>query len=166
MEAEHHSLLKNNTWVLSNLSLGKKPIGCKWVYKVKYKADETLDRYKDRLVTKGFSQIEGIDYEETFSPTAKMSTIRLVLDIAAQFGWKVHQMYVKSAFLNGDLQEEVYMTQPPGFKVPGKEHQVCRLVKTLYGLKQAPQAWYIKIDKYLTDHGFQRSPSNSNLYVK
>ena len=91
---------------------------------VKYKADGTLDKHKARLVAKGFSQREGIDYEETFAPTAKMSTILLVLAMAAQFGWKVHQMDVKSAFVNGDLQEEVYMYQPQGLQISGKEHQV------------------------------------------
>eukprot|EP00253_Pinus_taeda_P032435 PITA_32435 len=95
-----------------------------------------------------------------------MSTIWLVLALAAQFKWKVHQMEVKSAFLNGDLQEEVYMTQPPGFKIAGQEQKVCRLAKALYGLKQAPRAWYMKIDQYLTDHGFQRSRSDANLYIK
>lgn len=154
MAAEQHSLLKNNTWVLSNLPPKKKPIGCKWVLKVKYKVDGTLDKYKARLVAKGFSQKEGIDYEETFAPTAKMSTIQRVLTLLAQFGWKVHQMDVKCAFLNGDLQEEVYKTQPPSFKVAGKERWVCRLIKALYGLKQVPHARYIKIDKYLIDQGF------------
>jgi Reverse transcriptase (RNA-dependent DNA polymerase) len=110
MDAEFQSLQKNHTWTLSDLPEGKKPISCKWIYKVKYKANGTLDKYKARLVARGFSQKEGIDYEETFAPTAKMSTIRLVLALAAQFKWKVHQMDVKSAFLNGDLQEEVYMT--------------------------------------------------------
>ena len=110
-----------------------------------------MDKYKARLVAKSFSQRQGIDYEETFAPTTKMSTIRLVLAMAAQFGWKVHQIDVKSAFLNGDLHEEVYMTQPPGFKVAGKEHRDLSLVKVLYGLKQAPRAWYMKIDKYLSD---------------
>eukprot|EP00253_Pinus_taeda_P013737 PITA_13737 len=95
-----------------------------------------------------------------------MSTIRLVLALVAQFKWKVHQMDVKSAFLNGDLQEEVYMTQHPGFKIAGQEQKVCILVKALYGLKQAPRAWYMKINQYLTDHGFQRSPSDANLYIK
>eukprot|EP00253_Pinus_taeda_P018650 PITA_18650 len=95
-----------------------------------------------------------------------MSTIWLVLALAAQFNWKVHQMDVKSAFLNGDLQEEVYMTHPPRFKVVGQEQKVCKLFKALYGIKQAPRAWYMKIDKYLTDHGFQQSPSNANLYIK
>eukprot|EP00253_Pinus_taeda_P004464 PITA_04464 len=166
MEAEFQSLQNNQTWTLSDLLVGKKPINCKWVYKVKYKTDGTLDKYKARLVARGFSQKEGIDYEETFAPTAKMSTIQLVLALAAQFNWKVHQMDVKSAFLNGDLQEEFYMTQPPGFKVAGQEQKVCRFVKALYGLKQAPRAWYMKIDQYLIDHGFQRSPFDANLYIK
>ena len=166
MQSEHQSLLKNNTWVFSDLPPGKKPISCKWVYKIKYKSDGTLDKYKARLVAKGFFQRQGIDYEGTFAPTAKMSTIRLVLAMAAQFGWKVHQMDVKSAFLNGDLHEEVYMTQPPGFKVVGKDHQVLKLVKALYGLKQAPRTWYIKIDKYLSDQGFNRSSSDSYLFIK
>jgi hypothetical protein len=112
MATKHESLMKNQTWDLTDLPPGKKPIGCKWVYKVKYKADGTLDKYKAQLVAKGFSQREGIDYEETFSPTTKMSTIQLVLAMVTQFGWKVHQMDVKSAFLNGDLEEEVYMYQP------------------------------------------------------
>jgi hypothetical protein len=109
---EHETLMKNQTWALIELPPGKKPIGCKWVYKVKYKADGMLDKHKARLVAKGFAQKEGIDYEETFAPTAKMGTIRLVLAMVAQFGWKLHQMDVKSAFLNGDLEEEVYMYQP------------------------------------------------------
>eukprot|EP00253_Pinus_taeda_P006391 PITA_06391 len=161
--ANIHSTFEPQTY---SEAKGKKPISCKWIYKVKYKANGTLDKYKARLVARGFSQNEGIDYEETFAPIAKMSTIRLVLALAAQFKWKVHQMDVKSAFLNGDLQEEVYMTQPPGFKIAGQEQKVCRLAKALYGLKQAPRAWYMKIDQYLTDHGFQRSPSDANLYIK
>ncbi len=163
MDVELQSLKKNHTWVLSDLPPRKKPISCKWVYKVKYHADGTLDKYIVKLVAQGFTQHEGIDYEETFALTAKMSTIRLLLAIAAQYGWKVHQMDVKSVFLNGELQEEVYMTQPPGLKVVGSEPKVCRLQNALYGLKQAPRAWYIKIDQCLIAQGFQRSLSDSNL---
>ncbi|KAH9313866.1 hypothetical protein KI387_022493, partial [Taxus chinensis] len=92
--------------------------------------------------------------------------IRMIFSLAAQFGWKVHQMDVKSAFLNRDLQEEVYMTQPEGYVVPGQEAKVCRLKKSLYGLKQAPRAWYIKIDEHLVQHGFFRNPYDPNLYLK
>jgi hypothetical protein len=106
-------------------------------------------------VAKGFVQQEGIDYEEKFSPIAKWNTIQLTLALDAQKGWKVHQMDVKSVFLNGDLQEDVYMQQPLGFKIAGREHKVCKLIKALYGLKKAPQAWYTKMDEYLRKFGFQ-----------
>ncbi|KAH9318743.1 hypothetical protein KI387_020512 [Taxus chinensis] len=121
MDVEYQSVMKNNTWQLVDLPPGKKPIGCRWIFKTKYKADGTIDKYKARLVAKGYAQKEGIDYEETFSPTTKIKMIRMIFALAAQFGWKVHQMDVKSAFLNGDLQEEVYMTQPEGYVVPGQE---------------------------------------------
>lgn len=119
IEAEHQSPLKNNTWVLFDLPPGKKPISYKWVYKVQYNADKTLDKCKARLVAMGFSQKEGIYYEETFALIAKMSTIRLVPALATQFGWKVHQMDVKSAFLNGELQEECIPLHDATFRVQG-----------------------------------------------
>ena len=121
MQSEYDAVMKNQTWKIVDCPHDVEPIGCKWVYRIKYKANGDIDKYKARLVAKGFAQKEGIDYEETFAPTAKWNTIRIVLALAAQNGWKVHQMDVKSAFLNGDLQEDVYMTQPPIFEVPGKE---------------------------------------------
>ncbi|KAH9294697.1 hypothetical protein KI387_038285, partial [Taxus chinensis] len=121
MDVEYQSVMKNNTWQLVDLPPGKKPIGCRWIFKTKYKVDGTIEKYKARLVAKGYAQKEGIDYEETFSPTAKIKMIRMIFSLAAQFGWKFHQMDVKSAFLNGDLQEEVYMTQPEGYVVPREE---------------------------------------------
>eukprot|EP01018_Ginkgo_biloba_P014420 Gb_10191 [translate_table: standard] len=124
MKVEYNALIKNKTWRLVELSKEKKKIGCKWVFRMKYKADGTINKHKARFVVKGYAQKEGIDSEETFTPTAKMITIRLVLAIAAQLGWKVHQMDVKSSFLNGDLKEEVYMQQPEGFEVKGKEKLV------------------------------------------
>jgi hypothetical protein len=117
-------------------------------------------------VAKGFSQKEGIDYEETFSPTTKWNTIRMVINLVAQHGWTLHQMDVKSDFLDGDLKEEVYMTQPPRFEVEGKEHKVCKLIKALYDLKQEPRAWYAKMDEYLKNVGFHRSESNDTLYFR
>ncbi|KAH9292782.1 hypothetical protein KI387_042035, partial [Taxus chinensis] len=110
----------NRTWELVDLPPGKKSIGCKWIFKTKYKADGSIDKHKARLVAKGYAQQEGIDYDETFAPTAKIKTIRVVCALAAQNGWKLQQMDVKSAFLNGDLKEEVYMAQPEGFV---DEHQ-------------------------------------------
>ena len=140
MDVEIQIVLKNQTWDLVRLPEGKQAIGCRWVFKTKYKSDGFVDKYKARLVAKGFKQKEGIDYQETFAPVAKMITIRVVIALAAQFRWELHQMDVKSAFLNGDLTEEVYMEQPLGFQVKGKETLVCRLKKALYGLKQAPRA--------------------------
>ena len=120
MQSEYDAVMKNQTWKIVDCPHDVKPIGCKWVYRIKYKANGDIDKYKARLVAKGFAHKEGIDYEENFAPTTKWNTIRIVLALAAQNGWKVHQMDVKSAFLNGDLKEDVYMNQPPDFEVPGK----------------------------------------------
>ncbi|KAG8502307.1 hypothetical protein CXB51_002202 [Gossypium anomalum] len=121
---------------------------------------------KARLVVKGFSQKYGLDYLETFAPVAKLDTIRLLVASAAQMKWQIHQLDVKSAFLNGFLEEEIYIEQPQGFVVSGKENMVYRLKKALYGLKQAPRAWYARIDSYLVSLGFERSMSEPTLYVK
>ena len=124
MQNEYDSLIKNNTWKLVDPPFGTKPIGCKWVYKNKYKTDGSLDKHKARIVEKGFAQKEGVDYEETFAPTAKWATTRTLFALAAQNGWKVHQMDVKTAFLNGDLKENVFISQPEGFAVKGHENKV------------------------------------------
>ena len=122
-----------------DLPLGSKLVQCKWVYKTKFAADGSPLKYKAILVAKGYSQVHGIDYNETFSPVAKMDSIKLALAIAASRQWEVHHMDVKCAFLNGDLTEEIYMQQPQCFAT---DHSlVCRLRKSLYGLKQAPRAW-------------------------
>ena len=128
----------------------KNAIGCKWVYKVKHNADGSMNRYKARLVVKGYAQTYGIDYEETFSPVARMATVRAVIAMAASKGWYLHQMDVKNAFLHGDLQEEVYMEQPLGYVHAVHSKFVCRLKKALYGLKQAPRAWSDKIGQFLS----------------
>jgi hypothetical protein len=120
-------------------------------------------RYKERLVAKGFQQIHGIDYDETFSPVENMDSIRLVLAIATTKGWEVHQMDVKNVFLHGDISEEIYMEKPQGFIQ--NSSLVCRLKKSLYGLKQAPRAWYEKMDSYLLSHDFVRCKSDCNVYM-
>jgi hypothetical protein len=140
---------KNDTWDLVDLHKEKECIGVKWFYKTKYKENGEVDKYKARLVAKGFAQEYGVDYNETFSPVARLDTIRMVLAIAAQHNWKVYQMDVKSAFLNGYLEEEVYVQQPPRYEVKGKEYKFYRLKKALYGMKQAPRAWYSKIYSYM-----------------
>ena len=138
MEEEMESLRKNNTWTLVSLPKGRKAVTCKWVLRIKYDQNGEIDRYKSRLVARGFTQKEGIDYEETFAPVAKFTSIRALLALAAERDWDLQQMDVKTAFLNGQLEEEVYMTQPEGFVEKGKEELVCKLQKSLYGLKQAP----------------------------
>ena len=120
MLGEYNSVLENGTWLLVDCPSNIKPIGCKWVYRIKYKSNGEVDKYKERLVDKGLSQQKGIDYDETFSPTTKWNTIRTTINLVAQNGYKLHQMDVKSAFLNGDLKEEVFMTQPQGFEAEGQ----------------------------------------------
>ena len=166
MEEEYESIMQNNTWELTELPEHKKPIGCKWIYKPKFKSDGSIDKYKARLVAKGYSQTKGIDYAETFAPVAKLNTIRLLIALATKYNWKLNQLDVKSAFLNGELKEEVYLTQPEGFVEKGQEHLVCKLKKALYGLKQAPRSWYEKIDSFFLQQGFMRSKSDPNLYIK
>ena len=115
MRLELQSLEDNGTWTYTLLPTGKKPIGCKWVYKIKYQPDGTIERYKARLVAKGYTQVEGLDYRETFAPVAKLITVRNLLAIAAAKGWSLHQLDVQNAFLHGDISEEIYMSPPPGF---------------------------------------------------
>ena len=166
MEEEMQALVDNGTWDLVPPPTHKKAIGCRWIYKIKHNADGTVNRYKARLVAKGYAQTHGIDYEETFAPVAKMTTIRTTLALAAAKGWHLHQMDVKNAFLQGELEEEVYMVQPPGFKSTSHPRAVCRLKKPLYGLKQAPRAWHSKITQFLHRIGFQMSKSDNSLYVR
>jgi hypothetical protein len=166
IDEEIHSIEKNDTWELTTLSEGKKPIGVKWVYKTKYNKNGEVDRFKARLVAKGYKQKPGIDYFEVFAPVARMDTARIILSIAAQKKWKIFQMDVKFDFLNGVLEEEVYVEQPPGYLQQGEEDKVFKLKKALYGLKQAPRAWYTRIDTYFINNGFHRSPYEHALYIK
>lgn len=166
MKVEMEAIEKNSTWELVDVPEGKNVIGLKWVYRTKYNANGSIQKHKARLVAKGYAQKQGIDYEETFSPVARFETVRAVLALAAHLHLPVFQFDVKSAFLNGNLEEEVYVSQPEGFVVSGKEDKVYRLRKALYGLKQAPRAWYSKIDMFFQENGFQRSENEPTLYVK
>ena len=166
MREEIDALRKNNTWELVPKPKGAELVTCKWVYKLKTKADGTIERHKARLVARGFSQQYGLDYEETFSPVAKMVTVRTVVSLAAYKGWNLWQLDVKNAFLYGELDRDIFMEQPQGFVSKEFPNHACRLKKALYGLKQAPRAWYGKIAQYLTFCGFKTSSSDPSLFIK
>ena len=162
MRKEIEALENNDTWTLETLPQGKKAIGCKWVYKTKFNSYGTVERHKARLVILGNRQVEGVDYNETFAPVAKMVTVRTLLAVAATQGWELHQIDVHNALLHGDLKEEVYMKLPPGFTV--SRDKVCKLNKSLYGLKQAPRCWFSKLVTALKNYGFTQSYSDYSLF--
>jgi transposase InsO family protein len=166
MNEELDQIEKNNTWELVPRPADKNVIGSKWVFKNKMNEQGNIVRNKARLVCKGYAQIEGLDFDETFAPVARLEAIRMFLAYACHKKFKVYQMDVKSSFLNGDLKEEVYMEQPEGFQLSDNPDFVCKLKKALYGLKQAPRAWYYRLDKYLQDKGFKRGTIDNNLYIK
>ncbi|GAU24969.1 hypothetical protein TSUD_312040 [Trifolium subterraneum] len=165
MDVEIKAIQANHTWELTELPKNTKAIGVKWVYKTKYNEMGQVDKYKARLVVKGYSQKYGIDYNEVFAPVARWETIRTVLALAASKGWCVYQLDVKSAFLHGDLDEDIYVEQPLGYH-QGDNNKVYKLKKALYGLKQAPRAWYSKIETYFLCEGFQKCPVEHTLFVK
>ena len=165
MEVEMKAIEDNRTWVVSNLPPKQKAIGLKWVFKVKKDPDGKVVKHKARLVAKGYAQRQGVDFDEVFAPVARIETVRVLLALAAHGGWQVHHMDVKSAFLNGDLTETVYVQQPPGFII-GKGDKVLKLKKALYGLRQAPRAWNSKLDKELIALGFVRSKLEHAVYKR
>jgi hypothetical protein len=164
MQAECMALMKNKTWHLVPPHKGTNIIDCKWVYKVKRKQDGSLDRYKVRLVAKRFKQRYGIDYEDTFSPVVKATTIRVILSIGVSRGWSMRQLDIQNFFLHGMLKEEVYMKPPPSYEDQVHPNYICKLDKALYGLKQAPRAWYSRLSKKLVELGFNSSKADTSLF--
>ena len=167
MKEELDALHKTRTWDLVDLPSRKSTIGCKWVYKIKTWSDGTVDRYKARLVAKGFTQEYEIDYEETFAPIARLSSVMTLIAIYAARKWPLFQMDVKNSFLNGELSEEVFMKLPSSYSHPsGFPHRVCRLRRALYGLKQTPRAWFAKFSSTISQDGFSRSFFNTTLFLR
>jgi hypothetical protein len=162
---EYDSLLSNQTWRLTPLPVGRRAISSRWVFKRKLAANGSVSRHKARLVAKGYEQTPGVDFHETFSPVASYSSIRLVLAIAGAWSLLLHQMDVVCAFLQGPIDYEIYVRQPEGYVVPGKEDLVCRLLRALYGLRQSPRCWWQQLDGFLLQLGFHRCLSESCIYV-
>lgn len=165
MVDEINALHTNQTWTLVPRPSSTNVVGSKWVFRVKYHSDGTVERYKARLVAQGFTQIPGLDYSHTFSPVVKASTVRIVLSLAVLNNWHLHQLDVKNAFLNGNLDEQVFMEQPPGFVSSHYPNHVCKLSKALYGLKQAPRAWFQRLSTFLLTYGFTCSRADTSLFV-
>ncbi|GJV07782.1 ribonuclease H-like domain-containing protein [Tanacetum coccineum] len=165
MYDEYNALVKNDTWLLVPRPAGVNMVHSMWLFKHKFNADETLSRYKARLVANGSSQQLGVGFDETFSPVVKPATIRTVLSLAVSRKWPIHQLDVKNAFLNGDLSETVYMHQPPGFIDARFPNHVCRLQRSLYGLKQAPRAWFQRFAGYATRARFYHGRCDSSLFI-
>ncbi len=161
---EYNTLVGNGTWEIVDLPEGQKAIGSGWVFKVKHNQDGSIERFKARLVAKGYSQRPGLDYNESFAPTFRPATLRIIMALAATEDLELRSVDITSAFTNGDLDEEIYMKQPEGFHI-GSSHQVCRLRKSLYGLKQSARQWNKKLHSVLTELGFSRIESDRSVYI-
>jgi hypothetical protein len=166
MLEEYRSILKNDVWDIVPRPKDKSMVSSKWIYKIKHATDGSVEKFKERFVARGFTQKEGINYEETFAPVARYTSIRTIIALTSVLGWKLHQMDVKTTFLNGKIEHEVFVEQPNGFVLHNKGTHVCKLRKALYGLKQAPRVWYDRIDGFLKGPGFQKSDADANLYFK
>ncbi|KAJ9671998.1 hypothetical protein PVL29_025581 [Vitis rotundifolia] len=164
MVDEMAALHSNGTWDLVVLPSGKSTVGCRWVYAVKVGPDGQVDRLKARLVAKGYTQVYGSDYGDTFSPVAKIASVRLLISMAAMCSWPLYQLDIKNVFLHGDLAEEVYMEQPPGFVAQGESGLVCRLRRSLYGLKQSPRAWFGRFSSVVQEFGMLRSTADHSVF--
>ena len=160
MDVEYAAFIQRETWTLVPRPIDANVVSCKWVYSLKYNPDGSIARYKARLVARDFSQAYGLDYHETFSPVARLSSIRVLFSIALDQSWSLHQLDVSNAFLYGDLDEQVFMEQLPGYVAQGESSEVCLLKKAIYGLKQSPRAWFHKFSQLLFSYGFVSTVSD------
>ena len=166
MDVEYAAFIQRETWTLVPRPIDANVVSCKWVYSLKYNPDGSIARYKARLVARGFSQAYGLDYHETFSPVARLSFIRVLFSIALDQSWPLHQLDVSNAFLYDDLDEQVFMEQPPGYVAQGESSEVCLLKKAIYGLKQSPRAWFHKFSQLLFAYGFVSTVSDPTVMRK
>ena len=166
MKSEMGSMYDNQVWTLVDIPEGRKAVENKWIFKKKTDADGNVTVYKARLVAKGFRQVQGVDYDETFSPVAMLKSIRILLAIAAYHDYEIWQMDVKTAFLNGNIEEELYMVQPEGFVDPEDAGKVCKLQRSIYGLKQASRSWNLRFDEVIKEFGFVQNKEESCIYKK
>ncbi|WKA10976.1 hypothetical protein VitviT2T_028515 [Vitis vinifera] len=166
MLEEIRALEDNHTWKLVDLPQGNKVVGCKWVFAVKVNPNGSMVRLKVRLVARGYAQTYEVDYSNTFSPVAKLTSVRLFISIVAPQQWMIHQLDIKNAFLHDDLEKEVYMEQPPGFVAQMEYEKVCCLEKALYGLKQSPRAWFGKFSKEIQVFGMNKSKKDHSIFYK
>ncbi|CAL1377238.1 unnamed protein product [Linum trigynum] len=165
LTAENSALLANDPWELVPRLPHYNVLGNRWVFRVKHHSDGSIERFKTRLVAKGFHQRPGLDFTDTFTLVVKPVTVRTIFTLALTHGWSIAQFDVNNAFLQGPLEDEVYMVQPPGFVDPSRPHHVCRLKKAIYGLRQAPRAWYTTLCSFLQDFGFQKTHFDASLFV-
>jgi hypothetical protein len=166
MTEEYRTIKNNDVWEVVPRPKNKDVVSSKCIYKIKHATDRSIEKHKARFVACVFSKKEGIDYEETFALVARYTSIKTIISLVAKMKWKLHQMDVKTTFLNGVIEEEVYVEQPQGFEVEDRKTCVYRLKKAMYGLKQAPRAYFGKINSFLTSLGFTKSKVDFNLYFK
>jgi hypothetical protein len=166
MMEEYWSIMKNDVWEVVLRPEGKLVVTSKWIYKIKHATNGNIEKYKAKFVARGFSQKEGVDYEETFSPVSRYTSIWTIISLSLVMGWKIHQMHVKTSFLNGVIEEEVYIEKPQGCVIHRNESHVYGLKKAVYGLKQESRAWYSQIGGYLMSLGFTKSDVDPNLYYR
>ena len=166
MKSEIGSMYDNKVWTLMEIPEGRKAVENKWIFKKKTDADGNVTVYKARLVANGFRQVHGIDYDETFSPVAMLKSIRVLLALAAYYDYEIWQMDVKTTFLNGNIEEELYMVQPEGFVDPENAGKVCKLQRSIYGLKQASRSWNLRFDEVIKSFGFVQNAEETCIYKK
>lgn len=165
MDSEYKSLLENKTWILVPRPRNKKVLSNRWVFKTKSNQKGEVEKFKARLVVRGHTQREGVDYEETFAPVSRYETIRTLLAASVDEEMYIHQMDVVSAYVQGELSDEVYMEQPEMYVQKDEESKVCKLLKPLYGLKQSGREWYNTFDKHVTNNGGERTMADPCMYV-